>query len=716
VFSTDSLCGYPHLIPYKEQEKATAVRSWFCLNTAFAETAEEQLNEEIQRLRLWFKQQLNNELPAIITDTDVIKARLIADAFAWENVDELYSAKRDIPAYELGDFLSTKINEDKGYIYCYGEWGEYGHTPDLSFYVDTKTNIVLVPYITPYKIPFIIVENKELCGSSSELGTWIRTFGWGKDILKHLLPKESWDSPCQVSLMRKIDFRQDENGKKRFFEADISAEISEDNIDAVISKAGVLEQDKAIVKKELIECVKHPKGKSFAELVNRSVSECEEEDLAMIEYYCRFQIFIIGVKSDEKIHWFIFRTNGNCWTRKRNKYDFGVCSVEIDRMDEHYLECFEIKQLPYDKYFGRGMVSENLRDRHIAIIGCGAIGSILAESLARSGAKHIGLFDSDIVESGNICRSAYDCEHIGSYKDSSLQKKLQKINPYCLVENGRGNIYGSTNYDSQEECLKRLEKYDLIIDCTASNELLHFFSYALKDKLLISLCITNLSRDIVVISNQTGNVYEQRKAFLSAIEQDTKNFYMEGIGCYVPTFKANHCELSTLVTYAAKKISEQLEERKTCGSFIMSYGDFGIIYNPILSYRLNDTEISLHCTREVLLDIKDMAQNANGVIGYCLGYYSKDLKEIFLLSACDKNSAHQALTEKFQQSNGMIDYIGDIVCAPIADEHVDVIQAKAESPEVNTNNPILVISSGDNIDFQIFLNNQMETFLPNATM
>jgi hypothetical protein len=111
-----------------------------------------------------------------------------------------------------------------------------------------------------------------------------------------------------------------------------------------------------------------------------------------------------------------------------------------------------------------------------------------------------------------------------------------------------------------------------------------------------------------------------------------------------------------------------------------------------------------------------MAQNANGVIGYCLGYYSKDLKEIFLLSACDKNSAHQALTEKFQQSNGMIDYIGDIVCAPIADEHVDVIQAKAESPEVNTNNPILVISSGDNIDFQIFLNNQMETFLPNATM
>ena len=53
-FYTSSLYGYPHLIPCLESYG----RSWFCLNSAFAETTRGQLDEEFDRLRGWIKEQM----------------------------------------------------------------------------------------------------------------------------------------------------------------------------------------------------------------------------------------------------------------------------------------------------------------------------------------------------------------------------------------------------------------------------------------------------------------------------------------------------------------------------------------------------------------------------------------------------------------------------------------------------------------------------------
>ena len=81
--------------------------------------------------------------------------------------------------------------------------------------------------------------------------------------------------------------------------------------------------------------------------------------------------------------------------------------------------------------FGRGAFSKNLVEKKIAIVGLGAIGSILAESLARSGIYSLGLWDSDIVEPGNICRSIYDARDLGGSKVQALAQKIRAINPIC---------------------------------------------------------------------------------------------------------------------------------------------------------------------------------------------------------------------------------------------------------------------------------------------
>ena len=70
VFRTKSLSGYPHLIHTGKIKYG----DWFCLNSPFAETVDEQLNIEVLRLKEWINRQMREDLPAYIKDEDVINA------------------------------------------------------------------------------------------------------------------------------------------------------------------------------------------------------------------------------------------------------------------------------------------------------------------------------------------------------------------------------------------------------------------------------------------------------------------------------------------------------------------------------------------------------------------------------------------------------------------------------------------------------------------
>lgn len=63
------------------------------------------------------------------------------------------------------------------------------------------------------------------------------------------------------------------------------------------------------------------------------------------------------------------------------------------------------------------------------IIGCGSIGSNVAELLARYGVEYITIYDFDIVESHNIANQLYTEEDVGKEKTKALAELLYKINP-----------------------------------------------------------------------------------------------------------------------------------------------------------------------------------------------------------------------------------------------------------------------------------------------
>ena len=71
---------------------------------------------------------------------------------------------------------------------------------------------------------------------------------------------------------------------------------------------------------------------------------------------------------------------------------------------------------------------EDCKDR-IHIIGCGSVGSALAELLARFGLTKLTLYDFDTVEPKNLANQMFCQEHISMSKVDALANILSEINP-----------------------------------------------------------------------------------------------------------------------------------------------------------------------------------------------------------------------------------------------------------------------------------------------
>lgn len=104
----------------------------------------------------------------------------------------------------------------------------------------------------------------------------------------------------------------------------------------------------------------------------------------------------------------------------------------------------------------------DLRNKKIALIGCGTIGGYLAPLLLRSGAGcgigSLHLFDHDIFQSHNFGRHYLLISDIGEFKSIALEKHLK--NSIHIP----AKIHGfPTKFPIDE---KSLAKYDIIIDTT----------------------------------------------------------------------------------------------------------------------------------------------------------------------------------------------------------------------------------------------------------
>jgi len=73
---------------------------------------------------------------------------------------------------------------------------------------------------------------------------------------------------------------------------------------------------------------------------------------------------------------------------------------------------------------------DRVAEKTVALIGLGALGSQVAELLAKAGVKNFRLCDSDWLAPGNVARHVGGIHEFGARKISVIKRRLLEINPY----------------------------------------------------------------------------------------------------------------------------------------------------------------------------------------------------------------------------------------------------------------------------------------------
>lgn len=77
---------------------------------------------------------------------------------------------------------------------------------------------------------------------------------------------------------------------------------------------------------------------------------------------------------------------------------------------------------------------EKLRRAHVAVVGCGAVGSFAIEALARAGVGRLTLIDYDTVDESNINRQLFALfSTLGQQKTAVAKARVADISPDTIV-------------------------------------------------------------------------------------------------------------------------------------------------------------------------------------------------------------------------------------------------------------------------------------------
>lgn len=115
----------------------------------------------------------------------------------------------------------------------------------------------------------------------------------------------------------------------------------------------------------------------------------------------------------------------------------------------------------------------NASGAHVLLVGCGALGSTIADQLARSGIRKLSVVDGDNLEPGNLLRHAATIREVGLNKAEAVAKIAVAANPELDVQ-AIGKKLGEIRVTDSppEEALQRqlstaMAEVDLVIDATA---------------------------------------------------------------------------------------------------------------------------------------------------------------------------------------------------------------------------------------------------------
>lgn len=206
-----------------------------------------------------------------------------------------------------------------------------------------------------------------------------------------------------------------------------------------------------------------------------------------------------------------------------------------------------------------------LQGRDVVLVGCGGLGSWIAEFVARAGAKSVAVYDPAVVKGGLLVRQNYTDADLGTTKDSALANRLRAIVPDCDVVHG---------VEAVQRILTVLQDPDgLLIDATVSLAFARRLDVFLGNearRALVAQVATDVatgSLGLVVVSAGRGSpapsdldhdLSERVRAdgalepYLSFWEPREHEEMIPAKGCSIPTF---HGSAADMAAVAAEQVN-----------------------------------------------------------------------------------------------------------------------------------------------------------------
>eukprot|EP01026_Neomeris_dumetosa_P002642 TRINITY_DN10714_c0_g1_i2.p1 TRINITY_DN10714_c0_g1~~TRINITY_DN10714_c0_g1_i2.p1 ORF type:complete len:456 (-),score=89.57 TRINITY_DN10714_c0_g1_i2:185-1552(-) len=116
---------------------------------------------------------------------------------------------------------------------------------------------------------------------------------------------------------------------------------------------------------------------------------------------------------------------------------------------------------------------EAIREKTVAVVGIGGVGSVAAEMLTRCGIGRLLLYDYDKVELANMNRLFFRPEHCGMTKTDAAVKTLTEINPDVAMESFTMNITTVEGFTKFKDSICNQDgtsRVDLVLSCVDNYE------------------------------------------------------------------------------------------------------------------------------------------------------------------------------------------------------------------------------------------------------
>ena len=228
------------------------------------------------------------------------------------------------------------------------------------------------------------------------------------------------------------------------------------------------------------------------------------------------------------------------------------------------------------------------RGKRVALWGCGAIGGVIAEHLARASVSQITLYDRSLVTPGVLVRQYFNALDVNNTKPAALAERLQSINPNLQIATKVEDIVSQTLARADWD-----ENVDVVIDATASLRVRSKLEALLKDHEIrapiASVMISANARYAIAVlappGYRAGPLDVLRRLGIATKTHDWLKDWAEAFwasdaidglrqpepGCSDPTFVGSHTDVVRLSAQALNALAETLaEEDHSASGFLMS--------------------------------------------------------------------------------------------------------------------------------------------------